>query len=101
MKSIKWIVVLLSTSLMLLSLPSYSNDQLSIAAAATAVQVVDVNNADAKTIAAQLKGVGLKKAQAIVDYRDTHGPFKTLDDLLKVKGIGVSTLANNRDKISL
>ncbi len=101
MKSIKWIIVLLSTSLMLLSLPSYSNNQLNIAAAATAVKVVDVNNADAKTIAAQLKGVGLKKAQAIVDYRDTHGPFKTLDDLLKVKGIGVSTLAKNKDKISL
>ncbi len=57
---------------------------------------VDVNNADAAALAAQMKGVGLTKAEAIVAYRETHGPFKTLDELTKVKGIGTQTVEKNR-----
>lgn len=53
---------------------------------------VNVNTADAETISAELKGIGLAKAQAIVDYRSKHGPFKSADDLTLVKGIGESTL---------
>jgi competence protein ComEA len=62
---------------------------------------VDVNTADAATISAELTGVGLVKAQAIVEYRDTHGPFKSADDLLMVKGIGARTVEINRDNILL
>ena len=53
---------------------------------------VNVNTADAETISAELKGIGLAKAQAIVDYRSKHGPFKSADDLTLVRGIGESTL---------
>jgi competence protein ComEA len=53
---------------------------------------VNVNTSDAETISAELKGIGLAKAQAIVDYRSKHGPFKSADDLTLVKGIGESTL---------
>jgi competence protein ComEA len=53
---------------------------------------VNINTADAETISAELKGIGLAKAQAIVDYRSKHGPFKSADDLTLVKGIGESTL---------
>ena len=42
---------------------------------------VDVNTADAETISAELKGVGLAKAKAIGDYREKHGPFRSADDL--------------------
>lgn len=53
---------------------------------------VDVNTADAETISAELKGIGLNKAKAIVEYRSKHGPFKSADDLSLVKGIGEATV---------
>lgn len=68
---------------------------------AIAASPVNVNTANAKTLAASLDGVGLGKAQAIVAYRDAHGPFKSIDELGKVKGIGAKTLARNRDTILL
>jgi|CXWL01.1.fsa_nt_gi competence protein ComEA len=49
---------------------------------------VNINTADAKTIADSLNGVGLKKAEAIIDYRSKNGAFKTVDDLKQVSGIG-------------
>lgn len=53
---------------------------------------VNINNADAHTIADSLANIGLKKAQIIVDYRTKNGEFKTLDDLNKVSGIGDKTI---------
>ena len=60
---------------------------------------VDINTADAATISAELQGVGMSKAQAIVEYRQTHGPFKSYKDLTMVKGIGVRTVEINRANI--
>lgn len=60
---------------------------------------VDINKADAATIAKELQGVGLNKAQAIVAYREKNGSFKSADDLRKVKGIGTKTLDRNRVNI--
>lgn len=60
---------------------------------------VNVNTADADTIAAELNGVGLAKAKAIVEYRKKHGPFRSVDDLSLVKGIGERTLDMNRADI--
>jgi len=62
---------------------------------------VDVNTADAETISAELKGVGLAKAKAIVDYRKKHGPFRSADDLSLVKGIGERTVELNRTDIKV
>ncbi len=62
---------------------------------------VDINSADAQTLAASLNGVGLAKAQAIVEYRQQHGPFQSLEDLANVKGIGEKTVEKNRDDILL
>lgn len=62
---------------------------------------VNVNTADAETISAELQGVGLSKASAIVDYRKSHGPFKSIDDLTLVKGIGARTVEINRANILL
>ena len=60
---------------------------------------VNVNTADAETISAELKGVGLAKAKAIIEYRKKHGPFRSADDLSLVKGIGERTVELNRDDI--
>lgn len=59
---------------------------------------VNINSADAETISKALKGVGPKKAEAIVQYRKEHGDFNTLKDLENVKGIGAKTAkANEKD----
>lgn len=63
-------------------------------------QIVNINRADAKTIAT-LKGVGLHKAERIAQYREEHGKFKSVDDLAKVKGISEKTIAKNRDRLKL
>lgn len=62
---------------------------------------VDINKADAKTIAMELTGVGSAKAEAIVSYRQQYGPFKRPEDLLQVKGIGKAILEKNRGTIVL
>lgn len=62
---------------------------------------VDINKADAETIAAELKGVGLSKAKAIVEYRKKHGPFQSPGDLSLVKGIGERTVELNRTDIQV
>jgi competence protein ComEA len=60
---------------------------------------VNVNTADAETISAELQGVGITKAIAIVEYRQANGPFKSVDDLAQVKGIGARTVEINRKNI--
>ncbi len=60
---------------------------------------VDINTADAQTISDELKGIGLSKARAIVDYRKKHGPFRNADELTLVKGIGERTVEINRTDI--
>lgn len=62
---------------------------------------VNINTADAETIAAELKGVGLSKAKAIVEYRKKHGPFKNPGDLSLVKGIGERTIEINGSDIKV
>ena len=62
---------------------------------------VNVNEADAETIARELDGIGPAKARAIVEYRESNGPFETVEDLLKVKGIGEKVLESNRKDILL
>jgi competence protein ComEA len=62
---------------------------------------VDINRADAATIAKELSGIGLSRAQAIVAYREKNGNFKSIEDLRKVKGIGAKTLERNRVNIRL
>lgn len=74
---------------------------LALALPAFAATPVNVNTADAETIAKSLDGIGLAKAKAIVAFRDEHGPFKSVDDLAQVKGIGAATLQRNHDAILL
>ncbi len=68
---------------------------------AAKVASVNLNTADAETLQRELSGIGLVKAKAIVEYREAHGPFASVDELLEVKGIGAATLDKNRGKLSL
>jgi competence protein ComEA len=68
---------------------------------ALASGAVDINSADAETLAAAMDGIGLARAQAIVDYRQANGPFRSVDDLAAVKGVGDKTLERNRDRLTV
>ncbi len=69
--------------------------------AAAPAATVNINTADAPTLAASLKGVGQSRAMEIVRYREAYGPFESVDELVEVKGIGNATLEANRALITL
>ncbi len=62
---------------------------------------LDINAADATTIAATISGIGPARAEAIVAFRNENGPFSSVDDLVLVKGIGLATIDKNRDKLKV
>lgn len=68
--------------------------------ALNAVAAVNVNTAN-KTELTSLPGIGPAKAQAIIDYRTKNGPFKSVDDLTKVNGIGPVILGRIRSDVAL
>jgi len=65
------------------------------------VMTVNVNEADAASIANTLVGIGISRAQAIVDYREQYGRFYSAEELTAVKGIGQSTVERNLSRISI
>jgi competence protein ComEA len=60
---------------------------------------VNINTADAKTLAAELDGVGPALAAAIIRDREEHGPYESAEQLARVKGIGDRVLEKNKDNI--
>lgn len=60
---------------------------------------VDINSADAATLAKELVGIGPSRAQAIVEFREKHGPFKSAEELKLVSGVGDKVLDANRGNI--
>lgn len=82
--------------------PASSIVSMSTAAPAPAtVPQININSADAATLAQALQGVGEQKANAIVAHRKKHGPFKSVEALDQVKGIGEKTVEKNRARITL
>jgi competence protein ComEA len=69
--------------------------------ASWAADALNINTASAEQISEALKGVGMSKAAAIVEYREANGAFKHIDELVNVKGIGVRTVDLNRAVIRL
>jgi len=88
-----------SSSALAMSQPQ--SDRVAKVAKATKVNKVNLNTAGAKELADALKGVGMKKAEAIVAYRKMNGDFDKIEDLAAVKGIGVATIAKNESVIIL
>ncbi|MDH0629790.1 ComEA family DNA-binding protein [Pseudomonas mosselii] len=78
-------------------------EQIELRSATSLVQVekVDINRADASTLQSELNGIGKAKAEAIVAYREAHGPFQSVDELLEIKGIGNALLERNREKLKV
>ncbi len=64
-------------------------------------QPVNINQANAEALAANLKGIGLRRAQEIVSYRETNGPFRDAYELMAIKGIGERIVADNESRIRL
>lgn len=85
-------------SLLLTTILLFSTSAMSAQAQA---EKVNINTANAEQIASALNGVGDNKAKAIVEYRTSHGKFKSIESLENVDGIGEKTVASNKDKISL
>ncbi len=84
-----WLIVLKALLGMLLAL------------AAHAAEKVDINHADAAALQQGLTMVGARRAQAIVEHRRQHGPFRRVEDLTQVKGIGTGIVERNRQRITL
>src|SRR5438093_1213915 len=66
----------------------------------TKTAAVDINSADVEKLTS-LPGIGPAIAQRIVDYRKEHGPFKSVDELVNVRGIGERLLARLRDRVTV
>jgi len=62
--------------------------------------LIDINTADQDTLAA-LPDVGEARARAIVDYRQQHGSFKTVEEMKQVPSIGEQVFANIKEKITV
>nr|WP_314263457.1 ComEA family DNA-binding protein [uncultured Moellerella sp.] len=67
----------------------------------TSEGMVNINKADAEELAKKLKGIGVRKAKAIIEYRETFGDFKSVENIQEVPGIGPVFIEMNRDKIIL
>lgn len=65
------------------------------------VTVINLNTADAPTLAREMDGIGEAKARAIVEHRQRNGGFRSVDELALVKGIGTKTIDNNRARLTV
>ncbi|WP_432209672.1 ComEA family DNA-binding protein [Acinetobacter variabilis] len=82
--------------------PSENNHYLAKPAlsASSAADKISLNQAGIEQLQ-QLNGIGQKKAEAIIEYRQKNGKFKTIEDIQQVKGIGPALFAKNKDKLAL
>lgn len=73
---------------------------LSLASFGAFAAPININTASAEQLTA-LNGIGEAKAAAIVEHRKAHGPFKSVDQLVEVKGIGLKLVEKNRDMMTV
>ncbi|MGD8290224.1 MAG: ComEA family DNA-binding protein [Desulfobacterales bacterium] len=105
---IKSIFSLTLTMMALLTLllvnPAYSAGEKELIAKSNetvaSMEKININQADAKTLTT-LKGIGKDRALKIIEYREQNGPFLTIEDIMKVKGIGKKIFEQNKDVLSV
>lgn len=61
---------------------------------------ININTADLKTLTGSFKGIGKKRAETIIAYRESHRGFKSLQELAEVKGLGQRFVERNIDKLN-
>ena len=89
-------------SLSVLSIPVYAASSPPITPAKQNVAVsnkIDLNKADLSTLTGSFKGIGKKRAEAIIAYRESHQGFKAIEELAEVKGFGSRFVEANREKL--
>lgn len=64
-------------------------------------ETININTADKESLMTAIKGVGEKRAEAIISYREKHGPFKSIEGLADVRGVGPSIVESNKENISV
>lgn len=72
-----------------------------LSSSVVAAELIDINVANVAELSTGLKGIGEQKAAAIVAYRETHGPFTSVDDLQNVKGIGATLVEKLRNQLTV
>lgn len=64
-------------------------------------EAININTADKDALMSAIKGVGEKRAEAIIAYREQNGPFKSIEELAEVRGIGASIVEGSMDNLSI
>ncbi len=64
-------------------------------------EAININTADKETLMSVIKGVGEMKAEAIIAYRKENGDFKSVDELINVKGIGQGTVDKHKEQLTV
>lgn len=89
-------------ALSILNLPAHASiipPNASVKQAEVAQSKIDLNKADLSSLTGSFKGIGKKRAQSIIAYRESHQGFKSLEELAEVKGLGQHFMMANRDKL--
>lgn len=93
-----WFVVVLSS--ILLSVPTaFSQPVISPQPEVTTQKTIHLNQASVSELTNSFKGIGRKRAEAIVAYRESHGPFKAVADLAQVRGLGHTFINNHLEQL--
>lgn len=69
------------------------------ASPANMAKKIDINHADITALTGSFKGIGKKRAQALIDYREQHGGFKSLEEISDVKGFGAKFMEKNKEQL--
>lgn len=100
MKAISFAVVLfLSVFPSIASTESQPLDAPAVPLVSDEINKINLNTADVTLLNHSFKGIGKKRAEAIIAYREANGPFKSISDLGLVKGIGKQFIVKNLEKL--
>lgn len=93
-------LIALLLSFFVVTLPTHAVINVKNPPQATAAAKININTADVKTLTGSFKGIGKKRAEIIIAYRDTHHGFKSLKELADVKGFGQRFVDKNIEKLN-
>lgn len=94
----KFIAMLLSFCV--ISMPLHAESAKSAESPPKSTQKIDLNKADVSSLTGSFKGIGKKRAEAIIAYRDNHQGFKSIEEFAEVKGLGQHFVEANREKLN-